>query len=983
MNKNKLGKVTGVGAAAFLIAGSTAFTAFAAMPSGTAVIGDKAYDLNYVNDPANVDEVVAAMQAANFKVYVKDFAGTWIANETETEITDLSVIPAVEYKDAKGEVTNYDAKDGDVTEAAGELKVNSVSAINVKEIKVVFNKAVEDASKVAATVKQGEKDIAVSVTWNEAKTEATLSKSSNFAMGTYKVNVKIGEDDLASKDITISEQKIAKIEITSDKLGVTTDNTGAQAGYATYKVFDQYGADITSSGLANNVTFQTGVGTVEADKGLLTITPSSNLNLLTFTSGVVITASDSTSGVSTSKTLAVTSQVGTLSDITLNKITNSEDKELTAGDISTVFYIDFTALDMSGNATKKYDLLKQGLILTGDDDNELTTSNPHVKAKLVEDPSDSKNGVIEVRADEEGITMDMPVVITAMTKTGKNSQISTTLKKQAQVSTFTLFAPSESIASGEVKEIPFTAYDQNGKEITKYSDLKDLVDLTGAEWARDVNGNGIIKNKPVTNNSENPTPVVISSVVKQTGNYSSVTINIQKPVTADTLKLDTSIIKTIMQKATSAASNDGAEQKIDFGWDKGGLSVEDQYGRAIDINKAAGQDYKVVATSTNDSVVKVLSDTASAGQNQIKIKAVGEGSATIKFQLINKETNKVVDSKSQVLSVIDDEDIKDYTIDTVAKPIYAINKHDAVTDKESEYKARPKVYGTTSSGAKVVLRGTPVISANVTNSTDFTVFTGVDGGAYDSVRVIANELRDPAATSAETLLNVTLLGADGIVHTVSTTIKSSTVSPAGAVSMTAYVETSDPAISLDETNDDIVYITQSAGRTYADILGTTLAAYDESEASGVQNVYFAPVDKYGTEGWNLSRVYVVESQSTRVAGSTFNVNAKGTITGTALPGDVITVSAVTDNGLIETLELHFQGDSVETPVEVNRADLQAQITVAGTKVEADYTAESWAAMQTALTAANTVNADADATQAEVDAAKTALTNAIAALVEKP
>lgn len=128
MNKKKLGKVTGVAAASFLIAGTTALTAFAAMPSGTAVIGEKAYDLNYVNDPANEAEIVAAMQKANFKVYVKDFAGNWIVNETESALTDLSVLPVVEYKNAEGKVVKYDAKDGDII--TDELKVTGVSAIN-------------------------------------------------------------------------------------------------------------------------------------------------------------------------------------------------------------------------------------------------------------------------------------------------------------------------------------------------------------------------------------------------------------------------------------------------------------------------------------------------------------------------------------------------------------------------------------------------------------------------------------------------------------------------------------------------------------------------------------------------------------------------------------------------------------------------------------------------------------------------------------
>ncbi|MBR0161142.1 MAG: FIVAR domain-containing protein, partial [Oscillospiraceae bacterium] len=65
---------------------------------------------------------------------------------------------------------------------------------------------------------------------------------------------------------------------------------------------------------------------------------------------------------------------------------------------------------------------------------------------------------------------------------------------------------------------------------------------------------------------------------------------------------------------------------------------------------------------------------------------------------------------------------------------------------------------------------------------------------------------------------------------------------------------------------------------------------------------------------------------------------------------------------------------------VDKTELQAAITAAQALTETDYTAESWAAMQTALTAANEVFENADATQAEVDAAKTALNSAVDALV---
>ena len=67
--------------------------------------------------------------------------------------------------------------------------------------------------------------------------------------------------------------------------------------------------------------------------------------------------------------------------------------------------------------------------------------------------------------------------------------------------------------------------------------------------------------------------------------------------------------------------------------------------------------------------------------------------------------------------------------------------------------------------------------------------------------------------------------------------------------------------------------------------------------------------------------------------------------------------------------------------EVNRTALKEVIDEAEGKTEADYTAESWAAMQEKLTAAKAVYAKADATQTEVDEAKNALRAAIDALVQ--
>lgn len=69
--------------------------------------------------------------------------------------------------------------------------------------------------------------------------------------------------------------------------------------------------------------------------------------------------------------------------------------------------------------------------------------------------------------------------------------------------------------------------------------------------------------------------------------------------------------------------------------------------------------------------------------------------------------------------------------------------------------------------------------------------------------------------------------------------------------------------------------------------------------------------------------------------------------------------------------------------ETDKTELGTCINAAKALREGDYTAESWAVMQSALTEAERVYADSQATQIEIDAANTALREAINALVRKP
>ncbi|WPC42220.1 hypothetical protein [Clostridium sp. JS66] len=122
--------------------------------------------------------------------------------------------------------------------------------------------------------------------------------------GGYKTGesytLKVGKQVHSAKGIQMKQdrfihfsiEKVGKIEITSAAL-ISID--GGTTGKVNYKVLDQNGNDITNSTTANNLTFQSGVGTAKGSNGVITITsPYIKLNTL---KNVQITILDSSTGV--------------------------------------------------------------------------------------------------------------------------------------------------------------------------------------------------------------------------------------------------------------------------------------------------------------------------------------------------------------------------------------------------------------------------------------------------------------------------------------------------------------------------------------------------------------------------------------------------------------------------------------------------------------------------------------------------------------
>ncbi|MCB2353539.1 hypothetical protein [Clostridium estertheticum] len=912
MNK----KITSTALATLMIAGSTSFSAFASMDIGTVVIGTKAFDLSYANDPVNAADISAAITAGG-AVYIKDFNGKWVDNVSGATV-NASVIPAVTYKNATG-TTNYGVADTNTTTSTAATS-STASVTSASTFKVVFNGTVADTSKVVFTTKRGTTAIDMAVTWNASKTEAILTYASNLPVDSYTVNVVNNAVDFGTSTLAITQQKVAKISIIGDTLAVDPTSVSTAGvmvpgeGFVSYKVFDQYGVDITDSSLASssNINWNSSIGETKAVNGLITIKSYSAITLLTQYTTAIITAIDSDSSLNASSTLKVSLSQGTIGNITLNTLTNADGKVLTQGDSVSKFYLDYTATDVSGNDTKSKRLLDKGLLDSDTSDADvinLYLSNPSlISAKLVEDPNDSSKAVIEVTPLENASTIyaDTPIIITAMTKSGKSSSVTVTLKKATTLDSLAISLPSNQVAVGDTDvEVPYKAYDQAGKALTKYSEI------VGSSITNSITNSNTILSATTglqfTKNADGTLKITIDKIkagtsvyqiVTKTGKNSMITVKAQDAGIPDALSIDTTSIKQYMQK--------DAIQKLDFGADAGGLSIKDQYGRAIDLTKSNiinGDKYSVRTSlaGVTGGVLNNYSTTTGVpfeeayNGNQIAIHASKLGAQTVKFTVYKTAgatgiTTATDITKSITFTVVDDSDIIDFQSATIGT-LYAKS---ATTDGYAV--DMPDIFGKLSSGTLVALADASVANRAVSNSS-FKILNG---------KVYANTIAD--GTTAKGTISSSLY-INGEVNTITTALNSSSVEPSATsvgVSVTA----------VNDKQGGVAGGTLAGSTTGVTISGDTITAtpiamqslmnrsiykFDENIPTNHGNVCFYALDQYGTKGSNLSF-----SKITNATGSprTYAVDsATGILTSNGVvSGDTFTLTVVAPSGATKTVK---------------------------------------------------------------------------------
>lgn len=605
-------------------------------------------------------------------------------------------------------------------EALFEIKV-TVSATGVKTLKVDFGKAV-DPSKAKFEVKKGSVVVNVSkVTFAADNKSATLELATKLTKGEYTVNVTGISSKTLSATVSVEDEKVAKIELLS-KTAAAVFGTDTNAGKIVeakigFRVLNQYGEDITKS--SPNITWTSSYGTVEPDytNGVIRLVPPTGANFVK-DQKVVVTGIEQTTGTVVSETLTIGDKAY-VAEIKVKGLYHAENKELNTDSNYSEYYLLVEAKDQYGN---KVNAAKFA------DDVLATTSNPAVinvaytnNGKPFVD-NNGPNGELRVQlAAPTGTKLDGTATIRLISKyNGVAGDFNITVKAAAKVDTFTLQAPATVVAAGETIEIPFTAVDQYGNEVTSYSALNGKVTLSSTAgentlWFEQdyVNNKAVLKFKaPSTEGT------YILMAITPTGKVSQLTVQVRSlanPVVVSEVKnVNVALLKDA--ELTLKASD---------------IVVNDQYGRKV---SSLDNNYKLVVSAVdgnadtvlitdNDNKVVNKKDITSANDKVVFKGSATKGSERFKVELYKKNNTTwepVRGSEYEfTLRTVALADVAEFKVADIPV-IYNASSHAVTLD----------VYGTLSDGTKVILP-----------AEQYTVSTNVSGLSYINGKLDASGVK--------------------------------------------------------------------------------------------------------------------------------------------------------------------------------------------------------------------------------------------------
>ncbi len=145
----------------------------------------------------------------------------------------------------------------------------TAKATGKKEITITFNRPVSDPDDATIRVMREPSTVPISLTttsWNDGRTEVVIRRSVNYVPGDYRVTISGINLEKTHYEFEIESERVGDISITSPNLVV--EPTDARKARGHYRVYNQYGEDITSHNtLARNLRWTSSLGNIVHDLG--------------------------------------------------------------------------------------------------------------------------------------------------------------------------------------------------------------------------------------------------------------------------------------------------------------------------------------------------------------------------------------------------------------------------------------------------------------------------------------------------------------------------------------------------------------------------------------------------------------------------------------------------------------------------------------------------------------------------------------------
>ncbi|MFS0783732.1 S-layer homology domain-containing protein [Bacillus sp. 1P06AnD] len=564
-------------------------------------------------------------------------------------------------------------------------EVKEVGAINAKTLKVTFNGSIDEA-KAKFEVKKGSVTVNVAkTTVSDDKKSVQLELASKLFEGEYTVNVTGLSEEKLSGSVKVENEKVDKVEILSENAPLVIVGNDKKKATVAYRVLNQYGEDITKAGLASSINWNASNGVIAEDdnKGVVTLTSTVDYKV---GDKVVLTGINQTTSTVVTKTLTI-SDKATADKVEYQGVYHADGKELSGGVAIEEFALLMNITDQYGNVMKNADDLM------------LSSSNPSIidVKNVVDKQGKDKNQLGLKFTEGENYSKGGKVIITAITKgTGHIAQVELDVKAAATVDTFSLSAPEEVVAANETVTLPFTAVDQFGNAVTKYSDLNGKVKFSNdkTKLEKDAKGNAVVKYTA----GDKGIDVIIASV-QSTGKVSTLQLDVKETAYAAS-------IEPLKDVTTTLAIGGTSEIKL------GNIVVKDQYGRTMKLDdklaKTANETnvgkYSVGFETSKDGVVSLSESVINAKDGSVKVTGEKKGSedvtVTLKKVVKNSEGKYAFeDVNTSALtvgfSVAEKASFESYEVGEVGT-LYA-------DGAEHTHAKTLKVYGVTKNGSKVLI----------------------------------------------------------------------------------------------------------------------------------------------------------------------------------------------------------------------------------------------------------------------------------------